>query len=484
MSLIPFLRRKAPVFSLCHTTARLPDGWRKSAQAWFDHCDHPEDVEYILAWDARHGMDAVRSPNIFPNSIRVMNYGRECAVDGWNASVKPATGKFLISLSDDLFPCPHWDTELLKVIPDIEGEYVVEVSTGGDVGVLTFSMLTRAYFDRLTRDYGYDGGLFYSGSADGKDGYLGMYGDNDFTDLARRDGVVIDAMRLEFRHVHPVYNTAQWDDTYRHQQRPEAYAHGQKVYERRRLELGFPVPPKTTVPPKKRLALCMPGERFSSAWVANHMLLFAELTQRFDVAPIFCESSNVYVTRAAIAESIVKSGPLPDYVLWIDDDNIVTLQHALMLIDDLEKNSGIAGVCGWCWCLPDHYGLPPCLSVGAFLENGMLHKFTYEELMEGEIELKRVGFTGFPVFLMRGEVLAKFSNTPFAPILSNASTWGFFGEDVSFCIRASQAGLKFFVDRRVKVPHLKLRAAEPESMPEPKSLPEANAPDMGERKTA
>ena len=40
--------------------------------------------------------------------------------------------------------------------------------------------------------------------------------------------------------------------------------------------------------------------------------------------------------------------------------------------------------------------------------------------------------------------------------------FGFTSEDTSFFYNAKQAGMKFAVDLRVKVPHMKLRAIEPQ----------------------
>ena len=42
---------------------------------------------------------------------------------------------------------------------------------------------------------------------------------------------------------------------------------------------------------------------------------------------------------------------------------------------------------------------------------------------------------------------------------------GFTSEDTTWFRRAHEAGLKFAVDLRVKVPHLKLRAIEPQIIP-------------------
>lgn len=482
-SLIRMVRKPdapgVPTFSLCHTTARLPDGWKASAQAWFDAADHPELIEHILCWDAGETAVDLSALSPFPNAKGVINSERKCAVDGWNAAARASSGKSIISLSDDLFPCPHWDTEILNCIPSLDGEHVLEVSTGGDEDVLTFSMLTRAYLERLTRDYGYEGGLFYKE-------YLGMYGDTDFTRCARRDGVVIDATHLKFNHKHPVYGTAQWDDTYRHQQRPEAYAHGREVYDRRAEQYGFPgrlFGECGRPEDRPKLVVCLPGENFSSAWVASWTTLFSQLANAFNVAPLFCYSSNVHVTRAALAEQIVKGPHAVDYVLWIDDDNIVSVKNAFTLLEDLRQNPHIDGVTGWCWCAADGYETEAKTSVGAFLTDGKLHHFTPEELAQGPHDLKEIGHTGFPCFAMRGATLAKAGLNPFAPVMSDHAAWGFFSEDISFSINARKNGCVFYVDRRVRVPHLKLRAAEPAEMTATKVL--VDAPVLGsERKTA
>lgn len=220
-----------PLISLCHSTARLPIGWIAAVRDWFDKCDNPENVEHILVTDDPHFRpDSSMLP--FKRFTLGLNRKRRCAVDGWNESARLSTGKFLISLSDDLFPPQGWDTQLLIMVPDLERQYVVNVNTGGDHSILTFSMLTRPYFDRLTRDYGYQGGLFYPE-------YRGMRADNEFTDLAIRDGVVVNARHLYFEHRHPHYGKADMDDTYRHQHADEAYSVGDRVYRRRRRELGL-----------------------------------------------------------------------------------------------------------------------------------------------------------------------------------------------------------------------------------------------------
>ena len=435
-----------PIFSLCHTTARLPNGWREAVQAWKDKADHPELVEHILTTD-----DKIEIEPIFENTVYAVNEGPRTAVAGWNLAAKLSTGKFLISLADDWFPCEHWDTELLKVIPDLDKPCVLDVNTGGNDHLLTFSLLTRAYYETINiHPETQEPQLFWHE-------YTGMYADNDFTDKARLDRVVVNARKLLFLHKHPAYTPGmEPDEIHKWQGRPEAYKIGVKVYRHRCHERGIRIRP--------RIAVCMPGEHFSSAWVANWTTLQNMLTRQYDLIPIFAYSSNVYVTRACMAEQLKSMIPEPDVVLWFDDDQIFTYEHFKMLADSLDHNPTCDAVTGWSWVQPDVYGInsdKAMVSVGMKGEKGECQLMNYARLMEGDKDVKEIHFTGFPGMLMRYSLLEKAGDRPFSPIIDENFLWGFAGEDTSFCIRARRGGGKILVDRRVKIPHLKLRAAEP-----------------------
>jgi hypothetical protein len=446
------------IFSLCHTTARLPDGWRAAAQAWFDNCDHPEHVEHVLTWDApTDDYENVRSflsssKVIFPNTKVGINTKRHTAVDGWNLAAKLSTGKFIISLADDWFPCPHWDTKLYELIAALpngfDGEYVVDVDTCGNEHLLTFSMLTRAYLNKYS---GGEGWLFYPE-------YTGMYADNDFTDSARLDKVIVNARHLKFPHRHPNYfQEVEPDDVHIWQGRPEAFRIGARIYKKRCKAKGLSVRPI--------LAVCLPGEKFPSTWVAYLMNLAGFLSQRFTVSPIFTYSSNPHVTRACLAKQIIDSIPIPDYVLWVDDDNLLAVDQFDRLFQDLEEIPQADMVAGWAWVQPDIYEVEDIrVSVGVFGENGKpLPRWKYVDMMEGPADVREIDFSGFPTVLMRGEMLEKLGPFAFAPILDPKADYGFHSEDVSFCMHARQAGCRIFVDRRVRLPHLKLRDAQPKN---------------------
>ena len=219
------MKRSNPTWSLCHATARLPDGWKQAARAWQENADNPLALEYILAV---HENDIHKLPlNGRDLADRVIiNRKRSCSVDNWNAAAEAARGQILITVSDDIFPPPHWDGHILSVVPDPKKQVCVWVSTGGNEELMQFSIETRPHYEK----YGY---MYWHE-------YESMYCDNDFQARAERDGVIIDCRRTlpVFEHRHPAFGKGQQDEVYAKENRPEAYALGKEVFERRKRE-GF-----------------------------------------------------------------------------------------------------------------------------------------------------------------------------------------------------------------------------------------------------
>lgn len=432
----------------------MPDGFKKAMRLWYSRADRPERVQYILGIDevAEGTIDFSDMP--FDNWLCVVNRKAPTATNAWNATALKAEGKLLITVADDWFPCEHWDTELLKVIPNLDGEYVVDLSTGGNDALLTFSVLTRKYFNRLSFDYGYQGGFFYPG-------YIGMYADNDFDALARRDGVVIRAKHLYFEHDHPLYTGKPFDEIYNRQHRNEAFDIGRRHFLRRLKEFNLKAP---AGPGKTgNLAIMVPGESFSQAWLGAYTTILTSAIEDWRVSVQFGFSSNVYMIRQAMFNAVKAYKRSPDLVLWMDDDQILPVDGFKQLLSDMEEHPELAGVCGWSWCEDNIYGSEPRLSFGAVNGNGKSERMTADKMRRFNSDLIPISYSGFPTVLMRGEVFDKLDGNCFAPVFDAElfPPWGYAGEDVSFFMHAAEAGLRFAVDRRVKVPHLKLRCAEP-----------------------
>ena len=115
-----------------------------------------------------------------------------------------------------------WDQSLLEVVAGKTGEFVVHVSSGGprDNTLMAPQIMSRARYERL-------GYVFHPD-------YLSMYADDEFTEHAYSDGVVIEARHLLFPQSHPHHGTAEWDEVYTWENRPEAYEKGREVFERRK----------------------------------------------------------------------------------------------------------------------------------------------------------------------------------------------------------------------------------------------------------
>ncbi len=215
---------------------------------------------------------------------------------------------------------------------------------------------------------------------------------------------------------------------------------------------------------KRELIACvLPGEVFSQAWVGAWTELLCNLFDHYLVCPTFGHSSIVYFTRQAMWDALRGLSRKPDLILWIDDDQILTVDGLKQLARDLEDNPELDAVFGWAWCEQNSFQGIPMLSFGVFNESGKSERMQYEAMQSRDEDLIPVSYSGFPAVLMRGSVLTKIGERAFMPLFDEEQfpPYGMSGEDVAFAIHAREKGLKFAVDRRVKVPHLKLRCAEP-----------------------
>jgi hypothetical protein len=470
-----------PTFSILHTSAR-PAQWRAVYDTWLDWADRPEDVEYVLVIDPRwgfqyDGLDLVQSCwGLRTQDKIIVNTGRMCYVDGVNLAAAASTGRVLIVNADDQYPCEHWDSQLLNALDratvkgkvGLEREVAIRISTGTpnehERRIMVAPILSRALYDR----WGY---VFYPE-------YESMFSDNDFCEHALQDGVIVEAQNLVFPHRHPSFDqSVKVDAAYQRQNRQEAYEAGAAILARRRAS-GFgsklAVVPSPLVPNTgKNLVICLPGEWFHSTWVAQNALqLCCHLFNRFkNVWPVMPVMSHVHMMRHGCFEYI-KSLPQPvDYVLWIDDDNLLSPEHFEMLLNDLETNPQLAGAVGWCWIHPDAR-----MSCGAFDEKGACHSFDYHKIIEvKDGDLIPIEWSGFPIVLHRGSVIDEIGEFPFRAILNDNWRTGITGEDTAFFMHATEKGLQFVCDRRVKVPHLKYGVPEPDwLMKEPRKTTAAS----------
>ncbi len=490
-----------PIFSICHTTAR-PQGWQDAYHAWIMRAAVPESIEYVLCVDERWGFekradgDTTAEGMILPpfgtreplKALHrlVWNEGPKTAVSGWNTAARASTGRVLLCIADDFFPCKAWDLALLEALTshsDVweDKQIVIWVSEGTPAdaqGHICHPIMSRARYE-------------HQGSNTHCPEYDGVCSDDDFTAHARQDGVILDASHIRFEHRHPGYgpggfspNNPLLDQAFWHHNKPEDYARGKAIFERRkRAKFGHGAVAEQSAPmdlpsigdrsgsdtDPSILGMCLPGERFEGAWVMGMLRLHSDLVSR-GLNILFGNEflTNVYVTRIVLAKAMLALPVKPKLILSIDDDNILTGEQYDRLVKGLNDNPDAMAIAGWCWVHfeEEQRFFPSC---GYFREDGKLG--TLDPItFPAQSEPMPIEWTGFPVILMRYELLERLGWRAFLPILDDRLDHGLTGEDHAFCKRALDAGYQILVDPQVEVPHMKYRAIQPEFRVVPKNL--------------
>ena len=178
-----------PTFSLAYTSVRpqvIPD----VVKLWRDRMNNPNDAEVVIAVDDGDAACLAAAQSV-SGAVVVVNRGSKDCTAGWNCAAAATTGKVIIAVADDFLPPKNWDSLLLALEPKgwEDGEWVIKTEDGYVHDIFVLPILTRKRYER----FGY---LYYVK-------YRSMFNDTEFGDVARRDGVVIEANHLMFEHLHP-----------------------------------------------------------------------------------------------------------------------------------------------------------------------------------------------------------------------------------------------------------------------------------------
>ena len=164
---------------------------------WFMRADNSAAVEYVLTYcEAKVSRYPSQPQGCYFRSRRYQDTVGS-PVQGWNLAAELSTGDILMMIADDYYPPVGWDSSVRRELQDPWREAVLWVrnlihkgdgSTDRfDDGNMCHPIFTRSYYRR----YGY----FLHPA------YYARASDNEFTEKAVRDGVIIDAReRLAFFH--------------------------------------------------------------------------------------------------------------------------------------------------------------------------------------------------------------------------------------------------------------------------------------------
>ncbi len=448
----------------------------------------------------------------------VQNDKRDCVVDQTNLAGECSRGLVLMGVQDDYYPPEHWDTLVLEAFAGCPVEEITEsdewlsrpillhCSTGCDVDQERRLMISGACTRPLYEYYGY--------CLDPD--FESMFSDDWQAFQVKRDAAagivqIIERLDLIFEHRHPIFGKGQMDDIYALQNRHDAYVSGSVILQQKMS--GSAV-----------MVACLPGETFRSELVGSRFQLIENIKARTRfgiVSPHWCHTTNVYHTRIELAKAALSFPSCTkdsDLVLSADDDNPLEFDQLQILMQDLEENPQLAGVVAWCWCDHNETSDPEAKSwvmscgrqdmtdlacmrfTGAdfdkAIENGSC-------LISSDDIAPNAFWSGLPVLLIRRRALELMGWRSFIArsadphlmaalkiardrltgtaleVVSAALAWGevldntamgMTSEDTSFFIRAHELGLKFAVDIRVRVQHVKWRGIQPQYIPESERL--------------
>jgi hypothetical protein len=181
----------------------------------------PDKVEYLFAIDE----DDPESIKQLTGYRTVVVAPRGRAIRPINEGARAAKGDILITAMDDVLAPRNWDRIVRERLPNPrEAQAVLAVGDGYRRDrLLVTSILTRARYEA-------QGYLLHPAYE-----AYGVYADNEFTDRAYRDRVVIEAFDVIFRHEHPAFTdkNAELDEVYKRHNNPECYRLGFEVYKQR-----------------------------------------------------------------------------------------------------------------------------------------------------------------------------------------------------------------------------------------------------------
>ena len=209
--------RPSPKISIIHATKGRPQiAWQRRHQ-WLMLAKNPLEIEWIFVVDHDDPQDYTPHQALRANPGGIVN--------AWNYGAKQANGEILIQMSDDWSPPRHWDALISNAIGATNEEKVLAISDGLRTDkLLCMAILTQKRLDK-------QGGYMFHPNYQESDG---IYSDNEFTERAYGDGVVIEAKHIQFKHENPLFTGGQPDDLIKHHNKPEFYEKGKAIYEKRK----------------------------------------------------------------------------------------------------------------------------------------------------------------------------------------------------------------------------------------------------------
>lgn len=207
--------------SLVHPSRSRLARAEEAIAEWRSQASGAHELEHILSVDADDpDLDGYRALAARHGS-RLEIHANRRMVEAMNRGAEVAAGDVIVAMSDDFGCPPAWDTAIVDAIGGRERAAVL-VDDGVNARILTLPIITAALYRHLGYVYHPD--------------YVSMWADDDLTEVAKREGALVDARHLVFPHRHMFVAQAPPDATYLRQNSNRSWWHGWRVYEKRKLQ--------------------------------------------------------------------------------------------------------------------------------------------------------------------------------------------------------------------------------------------------------
>lgn len=221
---------ECPVFSLAYTSVR-PNMIPQVVRTWNERAADPTRLEWVICVDqgdeeSYSAAKVAQAHSKVPVRVET-NFGPKTCVAGWNTAAAATRGQVIIAVADDFSPPQNWDQCLLNLQPSdwITKDCVVHVEDGYVHDLIVLPIVTQVRY----RQFGY---LYFPG-------YLSLFCDTEFTAVAYRDGVVLEAKHLLFEHLHPDCGKRSRDHVDSQHASSERWNAGEMLFNFRKAQ-GFP----------------------------------------------------------------------------------------------------------------------------------------------------------------------------------------------------------------------------------------------------
>jgi len=209
---------------------KVAAAWR----VWLEQATGEHVIEHIICLDDDQVLDGwCVPPEQSPlSTVSKICYGpRGGSVAAYNRGLYASTGDIIVQVMDDLIPPLRWNSVIVDRLLPVDQPKLLHVSDGTElhkarrIPLLTVLIGTRSYFTKCGYMYHPD--------------YWHTHGDDDQSEKAYREGLVVEATDLTFRHA---WQGAERDQVARLNYSPHAVGRGRRALVARR-NLGFPDEP-------------------------------------------------------------------------------------------------------------------------------------------------------------------------------------------------------------------------------------------------